>query len=46
MPRIPNWRELVDQLRQRIGLDPEVIQALNEVKARLTTPIFSTEKKP
>jgi len=45
MKRITSWRELVDQLNQRIGIDPEVVQALNEVKGRLTTPIFSNAPK-
>lgn len=44
--RIINWRELVDQVRHRLGVDPEVVEALNEIKGRLTTPIFSVEKKP
>lgn len=42
--RIISWREMLDQLKQRIGIDPEVVQAINEVKGRLNTPIFSREK--
>lgn len=43
---IIDWRKALEQLHQCLGIAPEAVEAINEVRARLTTPIFSVEKKP